>query len=95
MKIPTRGEIVTALVTYRALGDGKPPSVAEIATPEQVAEYLAEVECGLRELEAEAWDEGVATALNYAKRQPDGITLKLETLDGGGWPNPYREGSDR
>ncbi len=47
----------------------------------------------IREAKAEAWDAGVATALNYAKRQPDGITLKLETLDGYGWPNPYREGS--
>ena len=48
----------------------------------------------IREAKAEAWDEGVATALNYAKRQPDGITLKLETFGGDGWPNPYREGSE-
>ncbi|MFA5898112.1 MAG: hypothetical protein WC829_03250 [Hyphomicrobium sp.] len=48
----------------------------------------------IREAKAEAWDAGVATALNHAKRQPDGITLKLETFGGDGWPNPYSEGSE-
>lgn len=43
------------------------------------------------ELAAKAWDEGVTTALSYAKRQPDGITLKLETFDGDEWQNPYRK----
>lgn len=44
----------------------------------------------LASVKAEAWDEGVATALNYAKRNPDGITLRLERHDGKPWPHPYR-----
>jgi hypothetical protein len=32
---------------------------------------------------ARAWTEGVATALNYAVLEPDGITLRLDK------PNPY------
>lgn len=34
---------------------------------------------------AEAWDEGVRTALDFAVRNPDGITLRLN------YANPYRE----
>lgn len=45
-----------------------------------------------REARAEAWDEGVAVALNHAIRNEDGITLRLEHLDGRPWANPYREG---
>jgi hypothetical protein len=41
------------------------------------------------ELMGQAWEVGVATALNYAVRQPDSITLRLETRDGEGWVNPY------
>lgn len=44
----------------------------------------------LRKAKAEAWEEGVATALNHAKRGSDGITLKLVTFDGDPWQNPYR-----
>ena len=42
------------------------------------------------EVKAEAWDEGVAVALNHAIRNPDGVTLRLEHLDGQPWHNPYR-----
>ena len=49
--------------------------------------WLVEVERAAAE---KAWTEGVATALNYAKREPDGITLKLVTIDGAAWENPYR-----
>lgn len=51
--------------------------------------WLAEVE---RAAARQAWEEGVATALNHAKRGSDGITLKLVTFDGDAWKNPYREG---
>lgn len=44
----------------------------------------------LAQAKAEAWDEGVATALNHAIRNDDGITLRLEHLDGRPWVNPYR-----
>lgn len=30
------------------------------------------------------------TALNHAVRNDDGITLRLEHLDGRPWENPYR-----
>ena len=43
-------------------------------------------------VQAEAWDKGVATALDHAIRNEDGITLRLEHLDGRPWVNPYREG---
>ena len=42
------------------------------------------------EAQAQAWDEGVATALNHAILNEDGITLRLEHLDGRTWENPYR-----
>ena len=44
------------------------------------------------EVAEKAWDEGVAVALNHAIRNEDGITLRLEHLDGRPWANPYREG---
>lgn len=39
--------------------------------------------------EAKAWDEGVRTALDHARRNPDGITLRLDDQ-----PNPYRIGGE-
>jgi len=42
------------------------------------------------EIKAEAWDEGVATSLEHAIRNDDGITLRLEHVDGSPWANPYR-----
>ena len=38
---------------------------------------------------AAGWAEGVETALNHAIRNPDGITLRLEHLDGRPWQNPH------
>ena len=38
-----------------------------------------------RQVAERAWDEGVELALNFAKRNPDGVTLRLEK------PNPYRK----
>lgn len=53
--------------------------------------HLAEVlETHQQEREAEAWGKGVTTALNHAILNPDGITLRLEHLDGRPWENPYR-----
>ena len=43
------------------------------------------------EIRARAWDEGVRTALNHAIGNDDGVTLRLEHLDGTPWANPYRE----
>jgi len=43
----------------------------------------------------EAWEEGVVTALNHAFRNDDGITLRLEHLDGRPWANPYRDGEQQ
>lgn len=44
---------------------------------------------GLGVTPEEAWQDGVDTALNYAIRNPDGITLRLEHLDGRPWVNPH------
>jgi len=52
-----------------------------------VAQVLEEA---VREREAVAWTSGVDTALNHAIQNPDGITLRLEHLDGRPWANPYR-----
>lgn len=38
---------------------------------------------------AQAWEEGVATALNHAILDADGVRLRLEHLDGRAWVNPY------
>lgn len=53
---PTRNEILTALVIYRALGGGDtpPPSISELASPELIAQYAAEAERGLAALERAA-----------------------------------------
>ena len=54
--------------------------------------HVAEViDAWVKEQRAEAWGKGVATALNHAIRNPDGITLRLEHLDGRPWENPYRQ----
>lgn len=42
----------------------------------------------------DAWAEGVATALNHAIQNDDGITLRLEHLDGRPWTNPYPKVSE-
>lgn len=42
---------------------------------------------------AEAWQEGVTCALNHAIRNDDGITLRLEHLDGSQWINPFSDPS--
>lgn len=44
-----------------------------------------------RSLLATGWDAGVAVALNHAILNEDGVTLRLEHLDGTPWPNPYRQ----
>lgn len=58
---------------------------------EALAAVLAPV---IREQEAEAWGAGVATALNHAILNEDGITLRLEHLDGRPWANPYRSNDE-
>lgn len=47
----------------------------------ELARFIAD---RVREAKAEAWDEGAQTALDYAVRNPDGITLRLDTHR-----NPY------
>lgn len=67
-------------------GDTTPK--AEISHRAHVAEVL---EKHMQEREAGAWRKGVDTALNHAIQNPDGITLRLEHLDGRPWANPYRK----
>lgn len=46
------------------------------------------------EVASKAWDEGVSVALNHAIRNEDGVTLRLEHLDGRPWGNPYQTGTE-
>ena len=46
------------------------------------------------EVASKAWDEGVSVALNHAIRNEDGVTLRLEHLDGRPWSNPYQTGTE-
>lgn len=39
--------------------------------------------------QAAAWQAAVDTALDHAIRNEDGVTLRLEHLDGTPWRNPY------
>lgn len=70
---------------------------AEVRTGREAAATLAAPlvvdEAKLAEEKAAAWEDGVATALNHAKRGTDGISLCLVTFDGYAWPNPYRRGA--
>lgn len=64
---PTRGEIISALVAYRAIpGAETPAEIAGSLPPEEVAKYLAESERGLAEVERaaaeKAWEEGFDAA---------------------------------
>ena len=66
---------------------------SKIIAPVTLTGEQAKAFCdAVRTARAEAWDEGVAVALNHAIRNEDGITLRLEHLDGRPWANPYREG---
>ena len=87
---PTRGEIVSALVAYRASqGDRTPDEIVQHLSPHEVWELLGEVNRGIVELERlaaeEAWNEGFDYGLYYPR-------------DPGGPPaqdlNPYREDDD-
>lgn len=53
----------------------------------QDADRFDDLEEGITKIAALAWDEGVATALNFARRDPNGITLSLPNHS-----NPYRKG---
>lgn len=57
----------------------------------QRKELRAEFTQLIEDVRAEAWDEGVAVALDHAILNPDGITLRLEHLDGRPWTNPHRK----
>lgn len=60
------------------------------AGPPELAEYRRGWARGWfeehdRQVAEKAWREGADTALDFAKRNPDGVTLRLEK------PNPYRK----
>ena len=81
-----------SLLTVRGFCDGcdwhsyTGPKVAVEAHRAHLAEVLDK---HMQEREAGAWRKGVDTALNHAIQNPDGITLRLEHLDGRPWANPY------
>ncbi len=74
---------------YNLVRFDQPGIIAPVTLTREQAEAFCDA---VRTARAEAWDEGVAVALNHAIRNEDGITLRLERLDGHPWANPYREG---
>ena len=91
---PTAQEFVEAWIQAHQVPVGSGGWVDRGSAPR---ERIAEAHRGIAEMRREAaekaWDEGVATALNHAKRNPDGITLRLEKFNGDAWPHPYRKGA--
>lgn len=74
---PTTGEILTAVVVYRALS-GKstpPPRVESLATSEDVAEYVDEFERWLSTHNAEIRAGAVAEG---AEQSPEGVVRRLK-----------------
>ena len=74
---------------YNLVRFDRPGIIAPVTLTREQADAFCDA---VRTARAEAWDEGVAVALNHAIRNPDGITLRLEHLDGRPWANPYRAG---
>lgn len=75
---PTTGEILTAVLTYRAIsGGGTPPSIRDNATPDEAATYLAEFNRWMDKVRAEAWDEGAEVVRDIHGDMTE--------------PNPYRK----
>ncbi len=67
-----------------------------LAIPEQQskAEFDRWLAAHDAEVASKAWDEGVSVALNHAIRNEDGVTLRLEHLDGRPWGNPHQTGTE-
>lgn len=60
---PTRGELISALVAYRATqGQQTPAEVASSAPPKEIAKFLGEAERGLAEVERAAAEKALAAA---------------------------------
>ncbi len=74
---------------YNLVRFDRPGIIAPVTLTREQADAFCDA---VRTARAEAWDEGVAVALNHAIRNEDGITLRLEHLDGRPWANPYRAG---
>ena len=74
---------------YNLVRFDRPGIIAPVTLTREQADAFCDA---VRTARAEAWDEGVAVALNHAIRNEDGVTLRLEHLDGRPWANPYREG---
>ena len=74
---------------YNLVRFDQPGIIAPVTLTREQADAFCDA---VRTARAEAWDEGVAVALNHALRNEDGTTLRLEHLDGRPWANPYREG---
>lgn len=74
-------------------GLGRPETLDELIahTQDELGTHLqaARADAARNHASAQAWDEGVATALSHARRAPDRATLILEHTDGTPWDNPY------
>lgn len=72
----------------------RPPRIGDDAASTHT-HRTAVVQPGTATTLAQAWHEGVVTALSHARRADDGITLFLEHGDGAPWTNPYAAKADR
>jgi hypothetical protein len=90
---PDREKLIAEAEAHWVELNGLNSRAAEVMM--ELAALAAQPVLDLNAERADAWEEGVATALNHAKRGSDGITLKLVTFDGDAWPNPYREAAKR
>lgn len=88
-------EVAAIAIFYGQVGLTAPYPLWEDTDSEEKAKcrrdaYLALAATSMAtHIPAKAWDEGVKTALNYAIQNEDGMTLRLEHLDGRPWVNPY------
>lgn len=86
MSKPTYDQIFSSLVVYRLMnGEGTlPPKIQDIATPDQVAKAVREVELGLADLKAEAVLAAAERIRTYADKA-DGVRFtEHEVADAGG-----------
>lgn len=94
---PTTGEVMTAVVTYRAIwGPGvQPPATRAIATAEETAQYVAEFERWHAQVKAEAQVEALREAATSLNDDFQGIPAWREAYLRGERTDDWMKGSVR
>lgn len=69
---PSRNEVLTALVIYRAIrGDDSPPSMRDIATSAETSQYIGEAERAIAAIEREAAARALRDTANVLEQNSD------------------------